>query len=84
MDLTQYKKEFKVVKPQTKEQALAEEIWLHFNKKIGFGQLMGIIKRQGNQATRELYNESIKSDHPDHLALFLWKVAHNKVVWYSK
>jgi hypothetical protein len=71
------------LRKQTKEQALAEEIWLHFNKQLGFPMLMGLIKRQGAQAIREFFYESIKSDHPDHLALFMWKVGKNKIVWYN-
>ena len=66
---------------QTREQVLAEEIWLHFSKKVTFGMLMGLIKKKGEQAIREFFYESIKTPHPDHLALFLWKCKNNKVQW---
>lgn len=62
----------------TKEQALAEEIFNHFGKKIRYPMLMGIIKTQGEQAVRELFNETIKGEAKNPLALFMWKIGKNK------
>lgn len=80
--LDKFKFPIKKERTLTKEQSLAEEIWLHFSKKPKFGMLMGIIKKQGDRAVREIYHETIKSDHPDHWKLFLWKIGKNKIVWY--
>lgn len=82
MDIGAYKNKFiAATRKQSKEQILADEIWTHFSKKIKFSMLMRLIKLQGVQAIRELFTESVKSNHPDHLALFLWKVKNNKVIW---
>lgn len=62
----------------TPEQALAEEIWNYFYKKLPFPRIMRIIKIWGQQKTYEIFNEVRQSDAQNRLSLFIWKTKTKK------
>lgn len=58
----------------TREQALAEEIFLHFNKQIGFSRIMKMIKTRGESFVYNAFNEIKSGDKiKNPVALFIWK-----------
>lgn len=65
-------------KPVTKNQSLATEIYLHFDKRLPFPRILGMIRQKGYSGVREAWQESVKSEAKDKLALFIWKVAQQK------
>lgn len=78
---TDYLKKFsQPIKPKvhTKEQALADEIYFHFAKRLPFARLMGMIKRRGHQFVYEKFNAVKQADCKDALSLFIWKVEKEK------
>ena len=82
MKLGAYLEKFK--KPRkvyTQEQALAEQVWLYFGKKLPFPRIMRIIKLKGQQAIYECFNEVKNSDAKDRLALFIYKAKEHKIIW---
>ena len=82
MELGNYTQKFsKPAKKQTKEQLLAEEIWLYFKKDISFGRIMKMIQLNGDQCIRECFLETQKSDAKEPVAFFLFLVKHNKTIW---
>ena len=66
----------------TREQALAEQVWLYFNKLLSFPRIMRMIKGKGHQAVYEAFNE-VKHDNKirEKLGLFIWKVKQYEVKW---
>lgn len=68
----------------SKEQALADEIWKFFKKELTFARIMKIIKEKGYQATYIIYNEIKKSKPKKPVALFLWKIKNEKIIWKEK
>lgn len=77
MDLTSY--QFKPKKPKifTRDQLLAEEIFLKFSKRIPFPRLMKMISDKGHQFIYEIFKES--QDGRDPVSLFLWKYKQVKM-----
>lgn len=69
------------IKNFSKEQALAEDIYLYFGKKLPFGRIMKMIKMKGYQAIYEFFEEIKRSNPKDRLSLFIYKVKNNKVVF---
>ena len=57
----------------TKEQSLAEEIWLHLGKELPFPRIMRIIKVNDYQKVYEVFQELKKSPPKNPVALFIWK-----------
>ncbi|MBI2591586.1 MAG: hypothetical protein HYW34_02830 [Candidatus Brennerbacteria bacterium] len=78
------KRELEYNKIHSKEQALADEIWKFFNKELAFGRIMKLIQEKGYQATYTIYNEIKKSKPKKAVALFLWKVKNEKIIWNKK
>jgi hypothetical protein len=78
LDSQRYVKKGKVF---TAEQALADEIYSYFGKKLPFARIMYLIKTKGRQAVYEIWNEVRKSSANDHLSLFLWRVKNEKIVY---
>ena len=69
--------------PHTKEQALADQIWTHFGKRLHFARIMKMIKEKGVRWVRECLEEVRKGDARDRLSLFIHKVAQAKIAWKS-
>ena len=65
----------------TKEQSLAEEIWLYFGKSIHFARIMRDIKRKGYQFIFEIFQEVKKSEAKDKKALFIWKIKQCLIIY---
>lgn len=65
----------------TREQVLAEEIWLFFSKKIPFPAIMKIIHEKGHQAVYEIFHEVKKAKFPNKPALFLSLIKKEKIIW---
>jgi len=65
----------------TKEQALAEQVWLYFGKRIQFSRIMKMIKDKGHQFIYEVFNEVKNSRADDHLALFVHLVGKQTIEW---
>ena len=65
----------------TREQLLAEDVWLFFSKRLPFPRLMKMIKDKGHQAVYESFNDVRKSNAKDKLALFIFKVKEYKILW---
>lgn len=57
----------------TKEQALAEQIWLWLNKKLPFPRIMRIIKMVGHSKAYQIMAEIKQSDCRDAISLFIHK-----------
>lgn len=55
----------------TEEQALADEIYSHFNKELPFPRIMRIIKRKGKQKVYETFNEVRQGTAKSPIALFI-------------
>lgn len=78
----EYLNKFTVVQSkQTKDQALADDVYHYFGKKLPFPRIMRMIKDKGYQAIYEFWTEVRKSDCDNQLALFIWKVKENKINW---
>lgn len=77
MELNLYLKKFQKTKSPVKifsaEQALAEEIWNFFYKKLPFPRIMRIIKTHGRQKVYEIFNNIRQSGPKNPVALFVWK-----------
>jgi len=58
----------------SKEQALADEIWRYFGKKISFGFLSRVIFEKGFQPVYESFFEVKQSNARSLKGLFLWKI----------
>lgn len=58
---------------KTREQSLAEEIFIHFNKQLLFGRIMKMIKTRGEHFIYNAFNETKSADAKKPLALFIWK-----------
>ena len=71
MELQNYLTKFNKKKSATKEQTLAEEIFLYFGKKLSFGRIMSMIKAKGHQFCFEIFKECKEGNNPQ--ALFIWK-----------
>jgi len=73
----------KLKKPRvyTKEQELADTIYFYFKKQIKFAAIMSFIKRKGYQAIYEIWNEVKHSKPKNELALFLWKVKNESIIY---
>ncbi|MFH1347000.1 MAG: hypothetical protein ABIH10_01995 [Spirochaetota bacterium] len=73
----------KLKKPRvyTKEQELADTIFFYFKKEIKFPTIMSFIKRKGYQAIYEIWNDVKHSKPKNEVALFLWKVKNEKVIY---
>ena len=65
----------------TKEQELADTIFFYFKKKIKFAAIMSFIKRKGYQAIYQIWNEVKHSKVKNTVALFLWKVKNERVIY---
>ena len=68
----------------TKEQSLAEEIWIYFGKDKGFQglnfpRIMSLIKTKGYQFIFETFEEIKKGDGKNKKALFIWKAKQIKI-----
>jgi len=72
MKPSDYLLRFKIV-PQTKDQGLATEIYESFRRKVSFKCIIGIITRNGWQATFENWSASRRDGVKNPVALFLWK-----------
>lgn len=73
MDLTSYKGKFEGKKRKiTKEQELANQVYEFFNRRISYPRIMVIIKMTGYQSTYIRFNEVVKGNARNRLALFLW------------
>jgi len=70
--------------PHNKEQALADQIWTYFEKRLHFARIMKMIKEKGYRATYEVFNDVRQSDAENHLTLFIWRMKKEKVVWDEK
>lgn len=68
----------------TKEQVLAEQVWLYFGKRFPFSRIMKMIKEKGHQFVFEVFSEIKNSEAKNHLSLFIWKIYQTKVDWQSK
>jgi len=75
--------QIKLKKPRvyTKEQELADTIYFYFKKQIKFPTLMSFIKGKGYKAIYEIWNEVRQSKPKNEVALFLWKVKNEKVIY---
>lgn len=65
----------------TKEQELADTIYFYFKKQVKFAAIMSFIKRKGYQAIYEIWNEVKHSKAKNAVALFLWKVKNERVIY---
>ena len=65
-----------------KTTALATEIHDYFPS-LSFPRIMKIIKEHGDIATREMFEETKKSTARSAIALFLWKIKNNQVIWHT-
>lgn len=88
MDYLEKLKERQALKKKlvSKEHVLADEIYEFFDKKLGFGTIMGIIRNKGFQAVYEIFQETKKSkwDHTRKLPLFLSLVKKEKIKWLDE
>ena len=73
--------ELKKPKIHTKEQELADTIFFHFKKQIKFPAIMNFIKTKGYQAIYEIWNEVRQSKPKNEVALFLWKVKKERIIY---
>ena len=71
----------KPAKKLTEEQVLATEVYEYFSKELSFGRIMKMIKYNGIQCAREVFEETKKSDAKDELAIFVWSIKKNKTIW---
>jgi hypothetical protein len=67
----------------TREQALADEIYNFFSKKLSFGTIMGIIRNKGYLAVYEIFQETKRSkwEYDKKLPLFLSLIKKQKIEW---
>ena len=65
----------------TEEQYIADCVYQYFGKKLAFPRIMKMIKEHGKIFIRETLEEIKKTECDDKLALFLWKVKSNQVIW---
>lgn len=73
--------ELKKPRIHTKEQELADTIFFYFKKQIKFAAIMSFIKTKGYQAIYEIWNDVKHSKPKNEVALFLWKVKNEKVIY---
>ena len=83
MELLTYSQKFTHSKI-TAEQALAEEVWLYFGKRLPFARVMRHIQLLGKIYIRETLEEIKKSDAKDHLALFIHRCKTDKVAFHKR
>lgn len=78
-------KDFRLKKTRifTKEQALADEIYSYFNKKLRFGMIMKFIKTKGYQFSYEMWNEIKQSNPINRESLFMWKIGNTKIQYMA-
>lgn len=77
-----HKVEFRLAKPKrvfSPAQALADEIFSYFGKRLPFARIMREVSRKGIQFVREEFESVKKGDARDKLSLFLWRVSQVKV-----
>ena len=77
----QMKDQVKKNKIFTKNQELADQIYLYFEKRLKFPRIMAIIKQKGYQAIYEIFNEVKHSDAENKISLFIWKVKKEKIIF---
>lgn len=73
--------ELKKPRVYTKEQELADTIFFHFKKQIKFAAIMSFIKTKGYRAIYEIWNEVRQSKPKNEVALFLWRVKNERVIY---
>jgi len=73
--------ELKKPRIHTKEQELADTIFFYFKKQIKFAAIMSFIKTKGYQAIYEIWNDVRQSKPKNEVALFLWKIKNEKVIY---
>lgn len=73
----------KLKKPRvyTKDQELADTIYFYFKKQVKFAAIMNFIKTKGYRAIYEIWNDVKQSKPKNEVALFLWKVKNEKIVY---
>ena len=79
--LKEYNIKSKKTGASTKNHDLINQVYLYFDKKIPYKQLLGLIKYKGYQGVYEAFNSVKHSDFINPPALFLSKLKMQKVQW---
>lgn len=80
MNKEAYLGKFKVGNPNP-DHVVADQIYNGFGKKLAFPRIMSIIKSHGRQFAYQTWSEISKGDAKNPVALFLWKVKNNKIIF---
>lgn len=75
-----YIERFKKGNPNA-DHAVADQVFQYFAQKISFGRIMKMIKGHGRQAVYRIWNDVKQADAKNEIALFLYKIKHDKIIW---
>ena len=85
MEKITFTKSLTIGRTLTKNQSLANEIYTHFQKKIPYKQIIGLIKYKGAEGVYWAFNETRQAQKVENpAALFIWKLKVQKVSWQKE